>query len=162
MDDRTWDRVIEILEADPEFFVPVKKLWLMLHRERRAPDMTIDEFYTQLAGDPRIEVMEGDALEEPDLGEVEAEELDLLAGPRVKLKSREMTVDDVFAGLSRSLKQLDSALRGAWGRRPEGDEETETMLRDALSMTEQLEREVKDILGEKQTSPRTGESKDAE
>jgi hypothetical protein len=33
MDKPTEQRLIEILETDPDFYVPIKKLWLMLQTE---------------------------------------------------------------------------------------------------------------------------------
>ena len=154
MDEATLSRVIQILETDPDFFVPVKKLWLMLQGEGLALDLDLETFHAQLAADERFEFIEGvDHAEgfedDPELAaemEREMEALGFFSGPRVKLVAREMTAEDVFAGLSRSLAQLNAALRGAWESRPEGDEEAEEMLLDALALAEQLEQDVREMM----------------
>jgi len=161
MDEPALARAIEILETDPDFYVPVKKLWLMLQGEGLALGLEPEEFYAQLAADDRFEFIEGvnhtEGLEDdPEFAaemEQEMEALGFFSGPQVKLVSREMTAEDVFAGLSRSLAQLNEALRGAWETRPEGDAEAEAMLLDALAMAEQLGREVQEIVEERSDQP---------
>ena len=143
-------RVVEILETDPDFYVPVKKLWLMLQGEGLILDLDLDSFQAQLEADDQFEFIEGvDHTEgfedDPDFG-VEMEALGFFSGPRVKLVSREMTAEDVFAGLTRSIRQLNEALRGAWETRPEEDPEAEEMLLETLALAEQLEREIQEII----------------
>lgn len=151
MDERLLDRVAEILEADPEVYVPVKKLYHILHSEGRA-SFSMEDFYQQLIADPRFEFIRGvdGALEaghsafDPML-EQELEEQGVFGGLRVKLVKREMSAEDALEGLTRSLQQLSQALQGAWESRPEGDPVTEAMLRDAMDMTRQLEQDVEEI-----------------
>ncbi len=52
----------------------------------------------------------------------------------MKLASREMTAEDVMAGLLRSLERMNEALRGARETRPEGDGEAEEDLRNARAL----------------------------
>nr|HID14389.1 hypothetical protein [Anaerolineae bacterium] len=154
MDDRTITRVIEILETDPDFFVPVKKLWLMLQGEGLALDLDLETFHAQLEADDRFEFTEGvDHTEgfedDPEFAaemEREMEALGFYSGPRVKLASREMTAEDVFAAMARSLARMNEALQGAWETRPEDDPETEDMLLDILAAGQKLEREVKELI----------------
>jgi len=161
MDEPTLTRVIEILETDPDFYVPVKKLWLMVQGEGLSLDLDLDTFHAQLEADGRFEFIEGvDHTEgfedDPELAaemEQEMEALGFFSGPRVKLVAREMTAEDVLAGLTRSLAQLTEALQGAWETRPEGDVEAEEMLLDALAIAEQLEREVQEIVEEHEEPP---------
>lgn len=89
MDKPTEQRVIEILETDPEFYVPVKKLWLMLQAEGLALDLELEEFQAQLEADDRFEIEEfDDSLpgEPEEVAEIERslESLGFFGGPRVK------------------------------------------------------------------------------
>jgi hypothetical protein len=163
MDEATLARVCEILETDPDFFVPEQKLLRILQQEGLATDLNAETFHTQLAADDRFEFMESDeatsGLELPAAAgeqEIDLTNLGLFSGPRVKLVSREVTTDDVLSGLSRSLLQLNTALQQAWESRPEGDVEAEGLLLDALSMAEQLEQEVREVIKDQLDDAKTG------
>lgn len=160
MDNRTLARVIDILETDPDFFVPVKKLWLMLQGEGLALDIDLQGFRTELLADARFEfttgVDHGDTEETPELAkdmQQDMEALGFFSGPRVKLVSREMTVEDVFAGLARSVARMNEALQGAWETRPEGDRETEDQLLEILAAGQKLEEEIEDIVEQHSQEP---------
>lgn len=153
MDEATLNRAIEILETDPDFYVPIKRLWSMLREEGLALDLELEDFHTQLAADERFEFREMEPAEDSeDLYaldtemEQEMEMLGFFSGFYVKLVSRTMTAEDVFAGLTRSLAQLTDALHGAWEARPRGDPEAEGMLRDAMALAEQLEQEILEMI----------------
>lgn len=153
MDSQTERRLIEILETDPDFYVPIKKLWLMLQAEGLALDLELDQFRAQLEADDRFEIEDfDDSLPgEPEVvAEIERdlEALGFFGGPRVKLASREMTAEDIMAGLLRSLQRMNEALRGAWETRPEGDRETEEQLLDALALGQEMEEEIRQMLEE--------------
>jgi len=162
MDERAMARVVEVLETDPDFYVPVKKLWLMLQGEGLILDLDLDAFQAQLEADDRFEFIEGvdhaEGFEDDSEFEAEMEALGFFSGPRVKLVAREMTAEDVFAGLTRSLRQLNEALRGAWETRPEDDPEAEEMLLETLALAEQLEREIYEII---ESSPEEEPSEEA-
>lgn len=154
MDPKTEQRLIEILETDPDFYVPIKKLWLTLQAEGLPLDMDLDEFRAWLEADTRFEIedfddsLPGDPEEVAEI-ERELEELGFFGGPRVKLASREMTAEDIFAGLLRSLERMNWALRGAWETRPVGDRETEEQLLDALALGQEMEDEIRRIMEER-------------
>ena len=156
MDNRIITRVIEILETEPDFFVPVKKLWLMLQGESLALDVELEDFHHTLTGDERFEStsgvdykegFEGD-LEYAEEMEREMEALGFYSGPRVKLASREMTAEDVFVAMSRSLARMNESLQGAWETRPDGDQEIENQLLDILAAGQKLEREIQGLIGQ--------------
>ena len=149
MDDRTIARIIEILETDPDFFVPVKRLWLTLQDELTS-DITPERLYDLFQTDERFQFIEdADHPEEfkdgPELGQ-EMESLDFTRGPRVKLASREMTAEDVFAAMAHSLETMNEALQGAWDTRPEGDQEIKDQLLDILASGQKLEREIHELI----------------
>lgn len=154
MDRPTEQRVIEILETDPDFYVPIKKLWLMLQAEGLALDLELEEFQAQLEADDRFEIeyLDDSLPGEPEeVAEIERdlEALGFFGGPRVKLASREMTAEDVIAGLLRSLERMNEALRGAWETRPEGDREMEAELLDTLALGQKMEEEIRQMMEER-------------
>ena len=154
MDHRILTQVIEILENDPDFYVPVKKLWLMLQGQGLALDVELEDFYRQLTDDERFEFTPGvdqhegfeDDPEFAEEMEREMEALGFYSGPRVKLVSREMSADVVFDAMARSLTRMNEALQGAWETRPEGDPELEGQLLDILAAGQKLEREVHELI----------------
>jgi hypothetical protein len=155
MHDATLKRVIEILESDPDFYVPVKKLWLMLQQEGLEVDAEMENFSNYLRTDARFEFASGIDLGDRSLPpelcmqeEQQMEALGIFGGPRVKLVTREMTVEDIFTGLSNSLKCMNDALQSAWDTRPEGDQETEDQLLEILAAGQKLEREIQELLSQ--------------
>jgi hypothetical protein len=82
--------------------------------------------------------------------EREMEALGFYSGPRVKLASREMTAEDVFAAMARSLTRMNEALQGAWEARPEGDREIEDQLLDILAAGQKLDREIQGLIEQQQ------------
>jgi len=154
MNDYVITQVIEILETDPDFYVPVKKLWLLCQGEGLSLDLTLDDFHQMLVDDERFEFTPGvdhkEGFEdEPEFAEEmerEMEALGFYSGPRVKLVSREMTAEDIFAAMSRSLTRMNEALQGAWDARPEDDQETDDQLLDILAAGQKLGRQVQELV----------------
>jgi hypothetical protein len=156
MHEKTLERVIEVLETDPDIYVPVKRLWLMLQQEGLETDDEMEVFSNQLSADDRFEFAPGVSLgmesaispQVREQGEREMEALGFFGGPRVKLISREMTAEDIFTGLRNSLVRMNDALQNAWETRPDGDPETEDQLLEILSAGQKLEREIQELLGQ--------------
>ena len=154
MDDLTTNRVIEILESDPDFFVSVKKLWLMLQEEKLILDIALEDFHLALLADARFEFTPGVTHDEgvedvPAFAEEmerEMEALGFYSGPRVKLVSREMTAEDVFSAMTRSLTRMNESLHSAWEARPEGDQGTEDQLLKILASGQKLERDIQELV----------------
>jgi hypothetical protein len=141
MKETTLARVIEILQTDPDPYVPVRRLWLTLRDEGVATDLDLTNFQAQLAVDDRFELVEA----VPEFAS-DAQGMGFLGEPSVKLAARQVTTEEVLHGLTQSLAQLTQALQEAWVGRPDGDLETEGMLQQALEMAEQLERDVQQII----------------
>lgn len=154
MNDRVITRVIEILEIAPDFYVPVKKLWLMCQGEGLGLDLELDALHRMLIDDERFEFTPGvDHTEgfedDPEFAaemEREMEALGFYSGPRVKLVSREMAAEDIFAAMARSLARMNEALQGAWETRPEDDQETEDRLLDILAAGQKLEQGIQGLV----------------
>lgn len=158
MDDPIITRTIEILETDPDFFVPLKKLWLMLQGEGLALDLEIESFSRMLRKDERFEFTTGVDHAEgfddtPELADEMGQEMEMLgfySGERVKLVSREMKAEDVFAAMTRSMARMNEALQSAWDARPEGDQEIEDQLIDILAVGQKLERELGNLVEQRE------------
>jgi hypothetical protein len=154
MNNRMVSRVVEILETAPDFFMPVKKLWLRLQEEGLAQTIELEDFHRMLLSDERFEFTPGvdykEGIEDtPELTqemEPEMEALGFYSGPRVKLASREMTPEDVFAAMARNLAQMNAALQGAWETRPEDNQDVEDQLLDILAAGQRLEREFQTLI----------------
>ena len=146
MDNHTLTRIIEILETDPDFFVPIKKLWLMLQGEGLALDTEPETLHRMLQEDERFEFAPGVDHKEG-FAEIkqDMEMLGFYSGPRIKMASREMTADAIFAAMARRLEQMNAALQGAWDTRPEGDQDMEEQLLDILATGQKLEREIRNL-----------------
>ncbi len=158
MEERTQERVIEILNNAADLYVPVKRLWLLLHDEGWASGLDLPALTMWLAADGRFELIEGHglAIDESDplrAAEVEAEleALGFFGGPRVKLTDRQMSTEEVFARLARSLQQLSDALQGAQESLPSGNPEAAEMFHEALKVAQELENQVQDMVDKQQS-----------
>jgi hypothetical protein len=154
MDRHIVSRITNILENDPDFFVPIKKLWLELQTE--GYDINLEELqhvllaYNQFEVTPDVDHpgFQGNP-ELADETEHEMEALGFYSGPRVKLVSREMTVEDIFAGMTRSLTRMNQALQSAWETRPTDDQATEDQLLEILAAGQRLEREIQTLVDQR-------------
>ena len=161
MNPYTEQRIIEITRTDPDFYVPVKKLWLMLQGEGLAIDMEMEDLYQMLANDERFEFTEGmdhtlGFEDDPEFKNEIARAMEaqgFYGGPRVKLVSREMTAEDVFTAMTRSVARLNEALQGAWDARPEKDTELDNQLLDILAAGQKLAREIQQLVEDQARPP---------
>jgi hypothetical protein len=151
------DLAEQILAADENVIVPVKKLWLRLQQESPMPVPPLDNFTALLRADGRFEfLLEQEDSDRGDLRpgwtpeqiaaeEQIMEELGFFRGPRVKLVRVELTRDLLMLMLTRHLENLTEALKGAWELRPEGDE-IENQLGEiwekAMQLKETIDREL--------------------
>ncbi len=153
MDDKAIARLIEILETDPDFFVPVKRLWLTLQQEGLDAGLSLEEFQRELEEDDRFEFgpdMGTDGVPEDSKTVRELEAQGIYGGQRVKLRSRVVTADDIFAAMARSLARVNAALQGAWENRPRWDHEVEEHLLDILTTSQDLMSELEELLEQRE------------
>jgi di/tripeptidase len=157
LENRAISRITEILATDPDFFVPIKKLWLILQEDGLSLD--IDEFQQMLQEDERFEFAPGvnhkaGFENNPEMAEKTALEMEaqgFYSGPRVKLVSREMTAKDIFEGMARSLERMNQALQNAWDARPQDDQDTEDQLLEILAAGQRLQREISALVDRQET-----------
>jgi hypothetical protein len=126
------------LETDEAIVVPVRKMWKSWCADHEP--VTIEEFTAIVEADPRIEAMPGlkdrDELED-DLG-MNAGEVNPTYGPRVKLKTREITLEHIARMIKLHTDQMVSALWSAHEVAPEdlSDEEEADLLSAIATATE--------------------------
>jgi DNA polymerase III delta prime subunit len=156
MSETVLNYVINILENDPDFYVPLKKLWHGLQAQGLTTDLNhdYDAFLALLQGDERFEIepsVEQALGEPPPWGPEEEPEMEALGfylGSRVKLAARQMTVADLADILDRKTGDMMEALEKAWEMRPQDDQETEDLLIQVLAKAQRLRRETLNALEE--------------
>lgn len=136
--DSIGDWIHAFLEKDDAIVVPVRKMWKAWCTEH--DHVTLEEFSAIVEADPRIEAMPGleghDDLED-DLDMIE-DEINPAYGPRVKLKTREITLEHIARMLKLHTDQMVSALWSAHDVAPEdlSDEEEAELLSAIATATE--------------------------
>jgi hypothetical protein len=140
------DWVCAYLERDDDIVVSVKQMWNAWHAQN--PATSLDDFSAAILADPRVEAMgslnhtEGMQWMSPEeLAEyVQDMEADgYFSGPRVKLKSREITKAHIAQMLKKHNDRMEAALNQAREMLPEHmDEQEEGMLIEVLQMVRQF------------------------
>jgi hypothetical protein len=146
---RQWVRAY--LEEDEDIIVPIKKMWNEWHASQGTPSLA--EFTEVVLSDDQIEAMsgvdharylEGMGPEEREEYERDMEARGLYSGPRVKLKSRQITREHVARMLKRHTDRLEWALQQARAAMPEDTSEAEEgNLIDAIMLTRKLRRDLR-------------------
>jgi hypothetical protein len=141
-------RITDILENASDFFVPIRELGQQLEAEGFEIDP--EDLQRALLADDRFEIIQGINYKEGASSGSAAgvANLTLQGEPRVKLVSREMTAEDIFEGMLRSLTRMNQALQSAWDTRPTDDQETEDQLLEIMAAGQQLEREIQTLVDE--------------
>src|SRR3972149_3641088 len=120
------DWVYAYLERDEAIVGPVKKMWNEWHAGHPAP--SLEAFTAIVRADDRIEEM-GEVDHTEDMDWMSPEELDeyvrgmeadgYYSGPRVKLKSRELTLEHIARMIKRHNDRMEEALRQAHAALPD-------------------------------------------
>lgn len=106
-------RIREILQNDPDFLVPVKKLMKHFLMDETLPEYP--EFLSRLKADPGLVVMDlEDKSEDEDWDEEEMEALGYYTGPRVRLRERVPSPADIAAILKRHTDRMMESLGQAY------------------------------------------------
>jgi hypothetical protein len=140
------------LDQDEDIIVPIKKMWDEWHAAHGRPPLA--EFTRIVLSDERIEEMPGvdhtRHMEGMSPDELEEHERDMAAhgfysGPRVKLTSRQITLEHVAKMLKKHNDRMEWALQQARAAMPEDFSEAEEgNLIDAILRARQLRRELRD------------------
>ncbi len=153
MPDEMLDWVRAYLERDEDIVVPIKKMWNEWHLSY--PEAPLDEFTAAILADEQVEHMasvdhnrgmEDASPEEKAEHERDMEALGYFSGPRVKLKSREITAEHIANMLKKHTDRMEQALRDARSAMPEDiSEPDEGRLIDAIAMTRKLKKMLRKI-----------------
>ena len=145
------DWVYTFLEQDEDIIVPIKKMWNEWHRSHAEP--SLDDFTTMLLADDLIEEMEGvdhtEGYEWMDPEELDEFMLDMEAigyysGPRIKLKSRELTLEHISHMLKKHNDRMEMSLRQARASMPDDvSEEEEGQLIDIMVTAAEFRRHLR-------------------
>ena len=146
------DWVGAYLEQDEEIIVPITKMWNEWSATHGGP--SLDEFTETVLGDGRFEEMRGvshtEGLEglSPEELEEEARKMEALgyfSGPRVKLKSRKITMEHVARMIQKHNDRMEMALHQArWAMPDEGTAEERGMLADILVSARRLRQHLRE------------------
>lgn len=146
MDEQAYARLIEMLEAAPEVYLPLGKLWQALRADGLDGGISFDGLRQALQADERFEILTPGRASASIGMEIEGLEPESpLAGPAVKLADRPITTEAVMTGLSHNLDQLSQAIQHAWEGRPPGDAEAEAVLLEVLKRVEELGKEIRNL-----------------
>jgi len=139
------------LERDEDIIVPIKKMWNEWHAAQGTPMLAeftrlvlSDESVEQMPGVDHTEEMEGMSPEELDECERDMEENGFYSGPRVKLRSREITLEHIARMLKKHNDRMEWALQQARAVMPEDASEAEEgTLIDVIQRARQLRRDLR-------------------
>lgn len=139
------------LRKDEDIIVPIKKMWNEWYAARGTP--SLPEFTRIVLSDHRVEEMPGvdhtQHLQGLSPEEREEEERDMEAhgfysGPRVKLRSRKITRQDIARMLKKHNNRMEWALQQARAARPaDATEAEEGHLIDAIHLARKLRRNLR-------------------
>ena len=146
------EAIIPELETVPEFFVPIKKLWKGLP-EKDIDTLSLEDFTALIREDKRFVIQEAHpAPWEDDLEtEEQMEELGYYTGPRVRLKSRVPTKEDMIRIISQHAQKVVNNLVKAYETRPKDlPEEEEGRLIDAMIKAKKLKEGIEKSFEDKE------------
>jgi len=139
------------LKRDEDIIVPIKRMWNEWYTAHGTP--LLAEFTRIVLSDDRIEEMPGvdhtGDMEGMDPGEKEEYERDMEAhgfysGPRVKLKSRQITREHIARMLKKHNDRMEWALQQARAAMPEeASEAEEGKLIDVIMRARKLRRDLR-------------------
>ena len=147
-----FDWVQAYLERDEEIVVPIKKMWNEWHAIHEEPLLT--EFTAEVLGDERLEEMPGVSHTEgmewmsPEELEKEVQEMEAIgffSGPRVKLKSREITEEHIAKMIQKHNDRMEWNLQQARMALPdEGTGEERGAWVDVMGKVRQLRQHLRE------------------
>jgi len=146
------DWAYEYLERDEDIVVPIKKMWNEWRQTHNQP--ALQDFTSAILADQRFEEMSGvdhsEGMEWMEPAEFEEyirdmEAMGFFSGPRVKLKTREITLEHITKMIKKHNDQMENALRQAREALPEdASEQEEGALIDIQVMLEKLRQELRE------------------
>lgn len=152
MSTELFDWVYTYLERDEEIVVPIKKMWNEWYMTHGDPSLA--DFTEAVLGDERFEEMPGvshtegpEELNPEELAEGvhEMEAMGFFSGPRVKLKSREITKEHIARMIQKHNDRLEwNLLQARLALPEEGMEEERSMWVDIMTLARQLRQHLRE------------------
>ncbi|MBI1880860.1 MAG: hypothetical protein HYR94_22000 [Chloroflexi bacterium] len=146
------DWVHTYLAQDEDIVVPIKKMWNEWRAKHAEP--SLDNFTALLLADDRFEEMDGvdhtegfEGLTPEELAEYvrDMEEVGFFSGPRLKLKSREITLEHIVFMMTKHNDRMEAALQQARAVMPDDvSEEEEGQLIDIMAQAQEFRRHLRE------------------
>jgi len=145
--------VIQRLAEDEDIVVPIKKLWnewVILHGgpplDKFAAIILVDEQIEEMDSVDHNKGMEWMTKKELAEYEHEMEAMGFYSGPRVKLKSREISLEHIVKMITKHNDNMEQALRHARDAMPEDvDDQEEGMLIDIIFEARNMRRKLREL-----------------
>jgi len=145
------DWVYTYLENDEEIVVPIKKMWNEWRASHVEPGLAeftaavlADERFEEMGGVDHTENMEGLSPEELADYERDMEAKGYFSGPRIKLKSREISLEHIARMLKKHNDRMETALRQAReAMPPDVSEEEEGALIHIMELAKRFRRRLR-------------------
>lgn len=139
------------LEKDEDIVVPIKKMWNEWRAAHEEP--SLEEFTAQVLADPRNEAERGvdhnegmEWMSPEELADYvqEMEDMGFFSGPRVKLKSRQITLEHIARMIKNHNDRMEWALQEARNSMPEDfSEPQEGELIDLMDKVKKFRRKLR-------------------
>ena len=152
MSDPMLDWVYQYLERDEEIIVPTKKMWLEWRARHVGP--SLEAFTAEILADDRFEEMHGvdhaegmEWMSPEELDEYirEMQDLGFFSGPRVKLRSREITLEHIAQTIKKHNDRMEWALQRARESLPkDAGEQEEGALIEIQVRVRQLRQQLRE------------------
>jgi len=140
MNSQITDLAEQLLQKETDFIVPMKKIWLKLSLMGELDDVEFESFSIMIKEDERFEVFDEDEDELLEDQINSLEEMGFFMGPRVMLKSRKPSRNELGALLLKKTTLIYENLKNAWDIRDKNNIEEEDQLLYALASTQKLIR----------------------
>ena len=137
------DIAVQLLQKETDFVVPIKKIWLKLSLLGKVDRIEFESFSYMLRADDRFEVFDDDESELLEDQIDSLEEVGYFMGPRVMLKSRKPSRQELGNLLIKKTSLIYENLKNAWEKRNVNNKDEEDQLLYALASTQKLLKAIK-------------------
>jgi len=147
-DSRWQHRILALITDQDNFIVPVRWVLRKLGPEAPMGEAALTRFFES---DARFQIFDGLDIEAEggpitQFSLAEQESMGIYQGPKVMLRDRVPSKEEIMAFLINKADQTYAALLRAWETRPNKDGHAEDRLLDALAKAQKLKRELRETL----------------
>lgn len=140
----------DLMEAE-EFYIPIKKIWSWLREEYNNPP-TLEELTKWLKADKRFVIHDIKTRDDED--DTGLEGMGYFSGPRIGLKKRQPTKEDMARIIAKHAGNVTKFLEKAYEVRPKDlDENEEKQLNEARQKAKILEEKIKNLFKQRKRGP---------